>query len=144
MKQWKIKISISTTNITKLQNRIDAKETLITQLNSKKQDILDKCELDQITLPTVADPMEVYDFSQLGGSHQHNTTPAEREKVEAEFKQKIGSIISEIDQTTPNLKALDQYTALQEKEKTAIKEFELARDEAKKIAKEFEAVRTRR
>ncbi|CAI9278220.1 unnamed protein product [Lactuca saligna] len=150
MKQWKTKISTCTTNITKLKNRIDAKETLITQLNSKKQDILDKCELDQITLPTVADPMDVdesspvYDFSQLGRSHQHNTTPAEREKVEAEFKQKIGSIISEIDQTSPNLKALDQYAALQEKEKTAIKEFELARDEAKKIGKEFEAVRTRR
>ncbi|XP_024965510.1 structural maintenance of chromosomes protein 1 [Cynara cardunculus var. scolymus] len=151
MKEWKIKISAATTNITKHKNRIDAKETLITQLNSRKQDILEKCELEQISLPTVADPMDiesapgpVYDFSQLSRSHQHNMRPAEREKIEAEFKQKIGSIISEIDRTAPNLKALDQYAALQEKEKAASKEFEEARDEEKEIVKQFETVRTRR
>ncbi|KAI3772987.1 hypothetical protein L6452_04183 [Arctium lappa] len=151
MKEWKIKISAATTNITKHKNRIDAKENLITQLNSKKQDILEKCELEQISLPTVADPMDiesasgpVYDFSQLSRSHQHSMRPAEREKLEAEFKQKIGSIVSEIDRTAPNLKALDQYAALQEKERAASKEFEEARDEEKEIVKQFETVRTRR
>ncbi|KAI3824575.1 hypothetical protein L1987_06038 [Smallanthus sonchifolius] len=54
-------------------------ENLITQLNSKKQDTLEKCELEQISLPTVADPMDidsasgpVYDFDQLNSSLKHN------------------------------------------------------------------------
>ncbi|KAL4571973.1 hypothetical protein LXL04_018741 [Taraxacum kok-saghyz] len=151
MKEWKTKISAATTNITKHKNKIDSKENLISQLNSKKQDILEKCELEQITLPTVSDAMEVdnesgpvYDFSQLSRPHQHKSKPAEREKLEAEFKQKIGSISSEIDRTAPNLKALDQYAALQEKEKAASKEFDEAREEEKLAGKEFETVRTRR
>lgn len=151
MKEWKIKISAATTNITKHKNRIDAKENLITQLNSKKQDILEKCELEQITLPTVADPMDVdsapgpvYDFSELSRSLQNSMRPAEREKVEADFKQKIGSLISEIDRTAPNLKALDQYAVLLEKEREASKEFEEARDEEKRIREQFETVRDRR
>ena len=126
-------------------------ENLITQLNSKKQDILEKCELEQITLPTVADPMDVdsapgpvYDFSELSRSLQNNMRPAEREKVEADFKQKIGSLISEIDRTAPNLKALDQYAVLLEKEREASKEFEEARDEEKRIREQFETVRDRR
>ncbi|KAI7730151.1 hypothetical protein M8C21_001439 [Ambrosia artemisiifolia] len=151
IKEWKLKISAATTNITKHKNRIDAKENLITQLNSKKQDILEKCELEQINLPTVADPMDVdstsgpvYDFDQLNRSLRHNMRPAEKEKVEAEFKQKIGSLISEIDRTAPNLKALDQYAALQEKEREASKEFEEAREEENQIRKQFETVRARR
>ncbi|KAI3499010.1 hypothetical protein L1887_34802 [Cichorium endivia] len=50
----------------------------------------------------------VYDFSQLSRTHHRNEKPAEREKLEAEFKQKIKSIVSEIDITATNLKALDQ------------------------------------
>ncbi|KAL8236332.1 hypothetical protein R6Q59_017413 [Mikania micrantha] len=151
IKEWKLKISAATTNITKHKNRIDAKENLIEQLNSKKQDILEKCELEQITLPTVADPMDVdstsgpvYDFDQLNRSLKHNMRPAEKEKLEAEFKHKIGSLISEIDRTAPNLKALDQYAVLQEKEREASKEFEEAREEENQIRKEFEAVRAKR
>lgn len=126
-------------------------ENLITQLNSKKQDIVEKCELEQITLPTVADSMDVdsgsgpvCDFSELSRSLKNNMRPAEREKLEAEFKQKIGSLVSEIDRTAPNLKALDQYAALQEKEREASKEFEEARNEENQIRKQFETVRARR
>ncbi|KAL4587005.1 hypothetical protein LXL04_011654 [Taraxacum kok-saghyz] len=143
--EWKIKISSTTTNKTNLKKKIDAKENSITQLNSKKQDILDKCELDQITLPMdESAPVSVYDFSQLNRSYQCNTSPEEREKLEMEFKQKIGRTISKIEGMVLNIKALDQYDALQEKEKAAIKEFEEAKDEAKQIAMEFETVRTRR
>ncbi|KAK9055706.1 hypothetical protein SSX86_026791 [Deinandra increscens subsp. villosa] len=151
IKEWKLKISAATTNITKHKNRIDAKENQIAQLISKKQDILEKCELEQINLPTVADPMDidstsgpVYDFDQLNRSLRHNMRPAEKDKLEAEFKQKIGSLISEIDRTAPNLKALDQYAVLQEKEREASKEFEEAREEENQIRKQFETVRAKR
>ncbi|XP_071726717.1 structural maintenance of chromosomes protein 1-like [Rutidosis leptorrhynchoides] len=151
MKEWKTKISAATTNITKHKSRIDTKENLITQLNSKKEDILEKCELEQIKLPTVADAMDidsasgpVYDFDQLNRTLRNNMRPAEREKIEAEFKHKIGSIASEIERTAPNLKALDQYASLLEKEKEASKEFEEARGEESRIREQFEAVKARR
>ncbi|PWA57097.1 structural maintenance of chromosomes protein 1 [Artemisia annua] len=55
--------------------------------------------------------------------------PAEREKVEAYFKQKIGSVISEVGRTSPDLKAVYHYVALEEKERKASKNCEDARDE---------------
>lgn len=56
------------------------------------------------------------------------TRPAEKEKLEAEFKQRIRSLISEIDRTVPKLKSLDQYDPLQEKEREARKGNLEARD----------------
>ncbi|PWA55457.1 hypothetical protein CTI12_AA427200 [Artemisia annua] len=57
-------------------------------------------------------PGPVYNFSELSRSLRNNIRPAEREKVEADFKQEIGNLISEIDRFIPNLKALDYYDAL--------------------------------
>ena len=45
---------------------------------------------------------------------------AEREKLEADFKAKLASISQEIERTAPNLKALDQYEVLREREREAI------------------------
>ncbi|KAL0282382.1 UNVERIFIED_CONTAM: Structural maintenance of chromosomes protein 1 [Sesamum angustifolium] len=136
---WKKKISAATSNITKHNRQIKSKETLIEQLKLRKQEILEKCELEQIQIPTVADPMDadsssaepVCDFSTLSRSLQQKSKPSEREKIEAEFTQKITSLISEIGRSTPNLKALDQYEAVLEKERAATKEWEAARDEQK-------------
>lgn len=148
IQEWKKKISAATTNITKHNRQISAKETQIELLNSRKKDILEKCELEQISLPTVSDPMDtestegpVFDFSQLSSSHQRS---ADREKTEVEFKQKIGKIVSDIEKTAPNLKALDQYAALQERERAVTKEFEEARDEEKQVASEYNRVKQRR
>lgn len=85
-----------------------------------------------------------FDFSQLSRSHQQNMRPSEREKLEVEFKQKIGAIVSEIERTAPNLKALDQYEALQEKERVISKEFEEARNEEKEITSEYNRVKQSR
>ncbi|KAK8572495.1 hypothetical protein V6N12_028548 [Hibiscus sabdariffa] len=59
--------------------------------------------------------------------------PSDREKIEADFKQKIDAIVSEIERTAPNLKALDQYKNLQEKGRGVTEEFELARKEEKQV-----------
>lgn len=56
-------------------------ETQIEQLKSRKQEILENCELEQIKLPTLSDPMEIdssgpnypvtnFDYSKLSRSHQ--------------------------------------------------------------------------
>lgn len=122
------------------------------QLKSQKQEIFEKCELEGIVLPTISDPMDTesstpnpaLDFSQLSRSYLQNTRPSQREKLEVEFTQKIGALISEIERTAPNLKALDQYEALLEKERVVTEEFEAARKEEKEIADKYNSVKQRR
>ncbi|KAL8029139.1 hypothetical protein ABFX02_14G208600 [Erythranthe guttata] len=149
---WKKKISAATSNITKHNRQIKSKETLIEQLTQRKQEIVEKCELEQIDLPTVSDPMEtesssqgpVFDFSSLNRSLQQKSKPSERDKIEAEFTQKIASLMSEIARTAPNMKALDQYDAVLEKEKAASKEWEAARDEQNRVTAEYNKVKQMR
>lgn len=127
-------------------------ETQIEQLSLRKQDIVEKCELEHIVLPTISDPMETdslipgpyFDFSQLNRSLLQDKRPSDREKLEADFKQKMDAVISEIEKTAPNLKALDQYEALQEKERVVTEEFEAARKEEKQVADAYNSVKQRR
>ncbi|KAG8370811.1 hypothetical protein BUALT_Bualt13G0022300 [Buddleja alternifolia] len=147
---WKKKISAATSNINKHNRQIKSKETLIEQLTFRKQEIMEKCELEHITLPIDADAMEtgsegpVFDFSTLSRSLQQKSKPSEREKIEAEFTQKIAALIAEIGRTAPNLKALDQYEAVLEKERAASKEWEAARDEQNKITAEYNRIKQMR
>ncbi|XP_047336819.1 structural maintenance of chromosomes protein 1 [Impatiens glandulifera] len=152
IQEWKKKISNATTNISKLNRQIKSKEAQIEQLTLSRQDTLEKCELEHIDIPTISDPMDVsspvpapvIDFSELSRSHLHDKKPAQREKLEAEFNQKISALISEIERTAPNLKALDQYEALLEKEKGVNEEFEIARKEEKECADKFNLIKQRR
>jgi structural maintenance of chromosome 1 len=88
-------------------------------------------------------PGPCYDFCQLNRSLQ-DRRPSVREKIEADFKQKIDALISEIEKTAPNLKALDQYEALRERERVVTEEFEAARKEEKQIADSYNGVKQRR
>lgn len=141
-----------TADVGKLRRQINSKETQLEQLRSKKQEIQEKCELEQIVLPTIDDPMEIetsepgpiYDYSQLDRSYVQDMRPSEREKLETEFKQKIDTLITEIERTAPNLKALDQYEALQGKEKEVNEKYEAARKKEKEISDKYNAVRQRR
>ncbi|XP_022898289.1 structural maintenance of chromosomes protein 1 [Olea europaea var. sylvestris] len=149
IQEWKRKISAATTNISKHNRQIKSKEALVEQLNLRKQEILEKCELEHIDIPTVGDPMDtgssspgpVFDFSILSRSLLQKSKPSEREKIEVEFTQKIAALMSEIERTAPNLKALDQYEAVLEKDKVASREWEAARDEQNKITAEYNRVK---
>lgn len=152
MQEWKKRASNATTNLSKLNRQINSKESQIEQLISRKQEILENCELEHISLPTIADPMEtesltegpVFDFSQLNRSLLQDKRSSDREKHEIEFKQKIDGLVSEIERTAPNLRALDQYEALKEKERVATEEFEAARKEEKEVADKYNAVKQKR
>ncbi|OIT08367.1 PREDICTED: structural maintenance of chromosomes protein 1 [Nicotiana attenuata] len=152
LQDWQKKISAETTSISKHNRQIRSKEAQIEQLNSRKQEILDTCELEQIPLPTISDPMDtgesmpgpVFDFSNLSKTYQQKRKPAEREKLEVEFTQKIAALTSEIERTAPNLKALDQYKDLLKKEEDVTKEFEVAKNEEKKVADEYNRVKDAR
>ncbi|KAJ8527280.1 hypothetical protein K7X08_029757 [Anisodus acutangulus] len=151
LQEWQKKISAEITSISKHNRQTKSKEGHIEQ-NSRKQEILEKCELEQIDLPTISDPMDtgestpgpVFYFSTLSRTYQQNMKPAEREKREVDFTQKIAGLISEIERTTPNLKALDQYKDLLEKEEDVTKEFEVAKNEEKKVTDEYNKVKRAR
>ncbi|KAG4959347.1 hypothetical protein JHK87_035980 [Glycine soja] len=151
IQEWKKKASAATTNISKLNRLIHSKEAQIDQLNVQKQEILEKCELEQISLPVILDPMDT-DMSVPGPSfdfHQLNRVlkdrrHSDRDKIEVEFKQKMDALISEIERTAPNLKALDQYEALLEKERVVTEEFEAVRKEEREKTQRFNEVKQRR
>ncbi|XP_061375307.1 structural maintenance of chromosomes protein 1 [Gastrolobium bilobum] len=151
IQEWKKRASAATTNISKLNRLINSKEAQIEQLILQKQEILEKCELEQIILPTVSDPMDtgsstpglVFDFDQLSRALK-DRRHSDRDKIEVEFKQKMDALISEMERTAPNLKALDQYEALLEKERAVTEEFEAVRKEEKEKAERFNAVKQRR
>ncbi|MED6139808.1 hypothetical protein PIB30_087462 [Stylosanthes scabra] len=90
------------------------KEAQIEQMIAQKQKILEKCELEKISLPNMSDPTDT-----------GTSTPGPVwDKIKAEIKLKIYSLVSEIERTSPNLKALDQYEAMLEKERSVTEEFE--------------------
>ncbi|XP_057449272.1 structural maintenance of chromosomes protein 1-like [Lotus japonicus] len=134
IQEWNKKVSAATTNISKLNGLIISKEAQIEQLMAQKQETLDKCELEQISVPPViSDPMD-----------QRSRPLKDRNKIEAEFKEKISTLISEIERTAPNLKALEQYEVLLEKERGVIEEFEAVRKDEKEKTNKFNAVKERR
>ena len=122
------------------------------QLISRQREIHETCELEQLKLPTVNDPMDtgsssevpVLDYSQLKEIYLQDMRPSERDKHEAEFKQKTGALLADIERTAPNLKALDQYDALQRKEKEVTEKFEAARKEERGISDKYNSVKQRR
>jgi len=126
-------------------------EAQIDQLNMQKQEILEKCELEQINLPIIPDPMDTdspvpgphFDFDQLSRSLK-DKRHSDRDKIEVEFKQKTDALVSEIERTAPNLKALDQYEALVEKERAVTEEFEAVRKEEREKTQRFNEVKQRR
>uniref|UniRef100_M4D9U4 Structural maintenance of chromosomes protein n=1 Tax=Brassica campestris TaxID=3711 RepID=M4D9U4_BRACM len=137
---WKKQASQATTSITKLDRQINSKETQIEQLISQKQEIAEQCELERIALPVLSDGPQ-YDFSELDRAH---LPPSARDRMDAEYRQKIESKSSEIERTAPNLRALDQYEAIQEKEKQVSQEFEAARKEEKQVADAYNTVKQKR
>nr|GMD26933.1 structural maintenance of chromosomes protein 1 [Ipomoea batatas] len=146
-------ISAKTTTISKLKRQINSKEAQIEQLKSGKQEILEKCELEHISIPTISDPMDsdettpgpVFDFSKLSRACRESNGPSDRRgKLEEEFSKKISTLMSDIERTAPNLKALDQYEALRQKEDAVTKEFEDAKNEEKKVTDEYNRVKETR
>lgn len=86
----------------------------------------------------------VLDYSQLSKIYLRDMQPPERDKHEAEFKQKIGAQVAKIESAAPNLKALNQYEALQRREKDITEKFEAARKEEKDISEKYNSVKQRR
>jgi len=86
----------------------------------------------------------VLDYSQLSKIYLQDMQPPERDKHDAEFKRNIGARVAKIESAAPNLKALDQYDALQRRGKDAAEKFEAARKEERDISEKYNSVKQRR
>lgn len=85
----------------------------------------------------------LYTLSHMCLSSQ-DLRPAEKERMELEFKSKMETISTEIERTAPNLKALDQYESLREKEREFNEEFDAARRAGKEVADKYNAIKQQR
>ncbi|KAL8523126.1 hypothetical protein ACS0TY_013195 [Phlomoides rotata] len=130
---WKKNISDAKSNISKRNCQIKAKKALIDQLSLRKQEILEKCKVELIGIPTKPN----IDFSSLSRSLQQKSEPSERKKIEADFVQKISAFITEIGRTAPNSNAVYQHKAVLEKEEAASREHKAAIDEQNKITADY-------
>jgi structural maintenance of chromosome 1 len=108
--------------------------------------------MEQLKLPTVNDQTDrgsssqelVLDYSHLREIYLQDMQLSERDKFEAEFKQRTGTLVAKIESTAPNLKALDQYEALQRKDRDATEKFEAAKKEQQEIIEKYNSVKERR
>uniref|UniRef100_A0A0D9XB24 Structural maintenance of chromosomes protein n=1 Tax=Leersia perrieri TaxID=77586 RepID=A0A0D9XB24_9ORYZ len=138
--------------LAKLDRQVKSKEGKLLQLKSQEREIYEKCELEQLKLPTANDPMDtgsssqvpILDYSQLSETLLQDMRLSERDKHEVDFKKRIGQKVADIEHTAPNLKALDQYETLQRKEKEVMEKFEAARKEELEIADKYNSVKQRR
>ncbi|CAM0873936.1 unnamed protein product [Alopecurus aequalis] len=138
--------------LSKLERQVKSQEGQLVQLRSRRHEIHEKCELEQLKLPTVNDQTDtgsslqelVLDFSQLSKIYLQHMQLFERDKFEAEFKQRTGTLVAKIESSAPNLKAPDQYEALQRKEREATEKFEAARKEQQDITEKYNSVKERR
>uniref|UniRef100_A0ACD5WZB3 Uncharacterized protein n=1 Tax=Avena sativa TaxID=4498 RepID=A0ACD5WZB3_AVESA len=136
----------------KLERQVKSQEGQLVQLRSLQQVIHEKCELEQLKLPAVKVQTDtgsssqelVLDYSQLSEIYLQDMKLYKRDKFEAEFKQRTATLVAKIESTAPNLKALDQYEALQRKEREATEKFDAARKEHQEITEKYNSVKERR
>lgn len=142
----------------KLKRDITAMENHLESLRTRRNAVLEDCELNQIKLKTPdgdSVPMDIdsvgpvartepFDYSDLNPRYRQDMRPADKEKLENNFKAQMDALSAEIVRTAPNLKALEQYESLKGKEKETVEEFEAARREAKELSDRFNAVKQER
>ena len=85
----------------------------------------------------------VLDYSNLSSDLKH-TSRMDREMKENELRIKIDEASLELARLEPNMKALEQYETIKEKERLQAVELEAAKDRVKQATDAFEDVRNRR
>lgn len=150
----------------KVKKAIAAKETLREQLRAQRGDILTECTMEQIELPRLGDdeqdavPMSIdgaegeggagpsgeapLDYSDLNATQTRMRRKADRDRADQNMKDEIASKAAALEKLAPNMKAVQQYEQLKQKEKDFADQLEKAKQEAKQANDEFNAVRQER
>lgn len=88
--------------------------------------------------------LALLDFSKLSGGQRAVQEATAREALEREFTKSISELAAELERSAPNMKALEQYDAVKEKEREQSAALEEARKEAREAALAFDQVRQSR
>lgn len=84
------------------------------------------------------------DYSKLARHLRVTLTDANRAKLEAEFKKKSDEMTAELAKLAPNLKAVEQYEALKERERVVLEELDTAKEATRAATEAFQEVKTTR
>ena len=93
--------------------------------------------------PTSDDDRVRLDYSGLS-EREKASAPAAKAALDAEYRATIDEIRGQLSRLAPNLKAVEQYKAIREKETEQLEELEAARREHRTAAAAFATVRMRR
>mmetsp|Transcript_38602 Transcript_38602/g.122642 ORF Transcript_38602/g.122642 Transcript_38602/m.122642 type:complete len:1223 (-) Transcript_38602:64-3732(-) len=140
----------------KLKRQQGALEGVLEETRAHVRDVLARCQVENVKLPVEGggDAMEVDEDTDVGTSHldfsalkrQYTATmrPPEFDKMDAEWRKDLETRTEQLMSCAPNLKALDQYEAIRDKESEAIDELEAAKKEARGATDSFQAKRAER
>ncbi|GIL86373.1 hypothetical protein Vretimale_11686 [Volvox reticuliferus] len=96
-------------------------------------------------LPSVmTELLQRLDTSRLSKQQLAAETARERERVAGEMRERITALQSELDKAAPNMRAVDQYGAVKEREKEQLAALHVAQAEAAAATEEFNRVRAQR
>ncbi|GLC53760.1 hypothetical protein PLESTB_000784200 [Pleodorina starrii] len=84
------------------------------------------------------------DTSRLTKQQLAAETARERERVLGELRERISALHTELDKAAPNMRAVEQYGAVKEKEKEQMASLQAAQAESTAATEEFNRVRTQR
>ncbi|KAK9820343.1 hypothetical protein WJX72_009251 [[Myrmecia] bisecta] len=147
----------------KLNRQVGSHTAAIDALQTKRSDLLEAAAMEQVELPHVGEPVDMdvdgsensnpnagtqgeaaLDFQGLPRHLKASEGAKEREKLDAEFRADIEERSATLSRLAPNLKAVEQFEAVKEREKAQAEECEAARREAKAAVEAFNAVRQKR
>jgi structural maintenance of chromosome 1 len=148
----------------RLDKIISSSQNAMDALREVRGGIISSAFMEQIDLPRVlalgggeADAMEVdgdgkddtantdivIDYSNLRSELKH-VEKSDRDGTENRLRIAIDELTLELSRLEPNMKALEQYETVKEKERLQTIELEAARDKVKEASEAFENVRNRR
>ena len=167
----KEKTSAANTEIARLDKLISSAQNAIDAQSIIRSDLITSAQMEQLELPRVLaigdggrsaaalpdpDAMDideattsaananvVLDYSSLPSELRH-VLKSERERVANELLIKIEELSVELARLEPNMKALEQYETLKEKERVQTQELEAAKDRVKEATDSFEEIRQTR
>mmetsp|Transcript_2185 Transcript_2185/g.5451 ORF Transcript_2185/g.5451 Transcript_2185/m.5451 type:complete len:1077 (-) Transcript_2185:247-3477(-) len=158
--------------VNKMRRGIASKKSQLEQLAVQLEDTLEAASIEGVALPHLhrqadATPsaMQVdggdgdtemadaemasaegrdLDFSQLKRTHTATLAPADRDALNEEFKSSIDELVTTMERHAPNMKAMEQYEQIKEKERHHAEELEATKAEAKRATEAFNQLRARR
>eukprot|EP00899_Mesostigma_viride_P028674 jgi/Mesvir1/8992/Mv25967-RA.2 len=142
----------------KRKKAIAAQEAKLDTLKMKVSEILATAEMEQVSLPVAGQEasLEVntaetgasdtaWDFAQLDErQRKHPLEEGEAAAMEGELQRKVEALAGELSRGAPNMKAVEQYEGLKQRERELGDDFDRAKEEARAATEKFNAVKIER